>query len=257
MATATDLGDSALRSRRVLAACFPSHDANPSPPGGAIDAPGSAVVGVGAASERGTLSAASVGHGGSVGEPPTSVGGGDHNQPRRLGAALAACVDGCTSNDIKPSSPDGAIDAPGSAVVGVGAATERDTLSAASVGRDCSVGEPTTSVGGGDRGQSRRLGAALAARAGGCSSHDANQSSPGGAFDARPNLARFLAEYPTLPMAHTPPPSLTTRPSDVSAVDTPSVLRRPLAVTNAARRMNLNHHSPSAYEDVNTEPERL
>ena len=70
-------------------------------------------------------------------------------------------------------------------------------------------------------------------------------------------LVRFLAEYPTLLMAHTPPPSLTTRPGDVSAADTPSVLRRPLAVTNASRRMDHNHHSLSAYEDMNTEPEHL
>ena len=62
----------------------------------------------------------------------------------------------------------------------------------------------------------------------------------------RPTLARFLVEYPTLPMAYTPPPSLTTRPGDVSAADTTPVLRRPLAVTNAPRRMNMNHnhHSP-------------
>ena len=140
-----------------------SHDVNPSSPGGAIDAPGSAVVGVGAASERDALSAASVGLGCSVGEPTTSVDGGDRTQPRRLGAALAARADGCLSHDVNPSPPGGAIDAPGSAVIGVGAASERDALSAASVGHGCSVGESPTSVGGCDRGQSRRLGAALAA----------------------------------------------------------------------------------------------
>ena len=73
----------------------------------------------------------------------------------------------------------------------------------------------------------------------------------------RPTLAHFLAEYPALPMAHTPPPSLTTRPGDVSAADTTSALRRPLTVTNAFRRMDHNHHSPSAYGDMNTKPERL
>ena len=73
----------------------------------------------------------------------------------------------------------------------------------------------------------------------------------------RPTLARFLAEYPTLPMAHTPSPSLTTQPGDVSAADTTPVLRRPLAITNASRRMNHSRHNPSAYEDVNKEPKRL
>ena len=43
----------------------------------------------------------------------------------------------------------------------------------------------------------------------------------------------------------------------ISAADTTSVLRRPLAITNASRRMNHNHHNPSAYADVNAESERL
>ena len=51
-----------------------------------------------------------------------------------------------------------------------------------------------------------------------------------------------------LPMTHTPPPSLTARPGD-----TPLVLRRPLAVTNAYRRMRSNHRNPGAREDVYTE----
>ena len=178
------------RSRRlgaVLAARADgrsSHDVNSSSPGGAIDAPVSAVVGVGAASEHGTLSAASVGRGGSVAAPPTSVGGGDRDRSRRLGAVLAARADGRSSHDVNSSSPGGAIDAPVSAVVGVGAASEHGTLSAASVGRGGSVAEPPTSVGGGDRDRSRRLGAVLAARADGRSSHDVNSSSPGGAIDA-------------------------------------------------------------------------
>ena len=70
-------------------------------------------------------------------------------------------------------------------------------------------------------------------------------------------LARLLAEYLTWPMAHTAPLSITTQPGDVSAADTPSVQHRLLAVTNASRRMDHNHHNPRAQEDVNTEPERL
>ena len=62
----------------------------------------------------------------------------------------------------------------------------------------------------------------------------------------RRTLARLLAEYPTLPMAHTAPLSITTQPGDVSAADTPSVQHRLLAVTNASRRMDHNHHSTKA-----------
>ena len=44
-------------------------------------------------------------------------------ESRRLGAALAARADGCSTHDANSSSPGGTIDAPGSAVVGVGTAS--------------------------------------------------------------------------------------------------------------------------------------
>jgi hypothetical protein len=156
-----------------------SHDVNSSSPGGAIDAPGSAGVGVGAASERDALSAASVGRDCSLSEPTASTGGGDRGQSRRLGAVLAARVDGCSSHDANPSSPDGAIDAPGSAVVGVGAASNGASF-AAPVASEDSVGEPPTPVGGGGHDQPHRRGAARAASAGDRSSCDADSSSFGG-----------------------------------------------------------------------------
>jgi hypothetical protein len=59
-------------------------------------------------------------------------------------------------------------------------------------------------------------------------------------------LARLLTEYPTLPMAHTVPLSITTQPGEVSAADTTSVQHRLLAVANASRRMDHNHHRTKA-----------
>ena len=59
-------------------------------------------------------------------------------------------------------------------------------------------------------------------------------------------LARLLAEYLTLPMAHTAPLSITTQPGEVSAADTTSVQHGLLAVTNASRRIDHNHHSTEA-----------
>ena len=68
-----------------------------------------------------------------------------------------------------------------------------------------------------------------------------------------PRRLLLLAPPMALPMAHTPPPSLTTRPGGVSNADATSVPRRPLAITNASRRMNHNHRNPGAHKDVNTE----
>ena len=101
--------------------------------------------------------AASVGRVGSSCDPPLSVGGDDRDQSRRPGAVLATLSGGCSSHDANPSPPGGAINAPASAVVGVGATSECDALNAASVGRGYSVGDPPTSVGGGDRGQPCRF----------------------------------------------------------------------------------------------------
>ena len=70
-------------------------------------------------------------------------------------------------------------------------------------------------------------------------------------------LTRLLTEYLTLPMTHTAPLSIKTQPGEVSAADTPSAQHRLLAVTNASRRMDHNHHSTKAEEDLNPEPERL
>ena len=62
----------------------------------------------------------------------------------------------------------------------------------------------------------------------------------------RRTLARLQAEYPTLPMAHTAPLSIMTQPGEVSAADTTSVQHRLLAIANASRRMDHNHHSTKA-----------
>ena len=67
-----------------------------------------------------------------------------------------------------------------------------------------------------------------------------------------PRRLLLLAPPMALPMTHTPPPSLTARSGDVSA-DTPLVLRRPLAITNAPRRMNSSHHNLGAHKHLNTE----
>ena len=60
-------------------------------------------------------------------------------------------------------------------------------------------------------------------------------------------LTRLLAEYLTLPMTHTAPLSITTQPGEVSAADTTSAVQHGLlAVTNASRRIDHNHHSTEA-----------
>ena len=60
-------------------------------------------------------------------------------------------------------------------------------------------------------------------------------------------LARLLAEYLTLPMTHTAPLSITTQPGEVSAADTTAAVQHGLlAIANASRRIDHNHHSTEA-----------
>ena len=78
-----------------------SLDVEGPPLGGTPHAAVTASVGAGVAGEIGASCAAPVARGGSVGEPPTPVGGGGRDQPGLLGAALAASVDGRSSLDVE------------------------------------------------------------------------------------------------------------------------------------------------------------
>ena len=71
-------------------------------------------------------------------------------------------------------------------------------------------------------------------------------------------LTRLLTEYLALPMTHTAPLSITTQPGEVSAADTTAAVQHGLlAIANASRRIDHNHHSTEAQTDVNPDPGRL
>ena len=116
--------------------------------GGTPHAAVTASVGAGVAGEIGVSCAALVARGGSVGEPPTPVGGGGRDQPGLLGAALAASVDGRSSLDVEGPPLGGTPHAAVMASVGAGVAGEIGVSCVALVARGGSVGEPPTPVGG-------------------------------------------------------------------------------------------------------------